>query len=290
MAYPDLQSGEGNFIPSIHEIGEFHFFNAIELGAVHDKFERREVSKAAEEYGLKIGFGAQPIILSQNLNLNSFDLDERSRALLILKEYIDQAAEMQADRFVILSGKDPGEVGRPDAYQHLADSIINLGEYAEQFGVSVVLETFDRSVDKKALVGPSIEAASLAATVKSAYSQFGLLYDMGHMPLLDEEPGFALSTLHEYLAEVHLGNCVKIIGSPIYGDKHPCFGYAGGVNYTPELVRFIQALFEIGYLDNSKSDKPLPWVGFEIRPHQGQNSSEILKNIKSTWIDAWSQL
>lgn len=290
MAYPELQSGNGNFIPSIHEIGQKNFFGAVELGTIHDKKKRREVRRVVESYELKVGFGAQPIILGQNLNLHSFDPFERHKALHILKPYIDQAAEMQADRFVILSGKDPGDLDRSDAYRLLKESIISLGEYADQYRISIVLETFDRSIDKKALVGPSKEAAILAAAIKVMYPKFGLLYDMGHMPLLDEEPKSALKILHEHLAEVHLGNCVKITESPIYGDKHPSFGYEGGENSTTELVSFIQALFETGYLNVNQPEGPLPWVGFEIRPHQGQCSFEILDNIQSTWKNAWSQL
>jgi sugar phosphate isomerase/epimerase len=195
-----------------------------------------------------------------------------------------------ADRFVLLSGKDPGPALRSRAYQALERSMVELGDFARPFGIQIVLETFDSTVDKMALVGPSVEAAEFALRVRQKYPEFGLLYDMGHMPLLDETPGEALPVLRDVLAEVHLGNCVKTPGFPVSGDKHPRFGYADGVNNTPELVEFLQALFQVGYLGTTKPDQELPWVGFEIRPHGEETTGQILDNIQQTWQDAWETL
>lgn len=290
MAFPELQKGEGNFLSTIHQLAQRGFYGALELGMINDASERAAVAQAVQEYGFHVGFGAQPIILGQNLNLNDLDPHLRETAVKTLGCYIDMAAELGAESFVILSGKDPGDELRQQAYQACSDAIIALGKYAEQYGMRIVLETFDREVDKKALVGPSDEAAGFADKIKQDYPRFGLLYDMGHMPLLEEQPYPALSLLHDHLAEVHLGNCVKTPGSPVFGDKHPRFGYSGGVNDTQELLIFIKALFESGYLDDNSPNGELPWLGFEVRPHQGETSQQILDNIQTTWTDAWAQL
>lgn len=290
MAYPELQSGRADFVSTIHEIGQRDFFDTIELGTIENPQERKRVSQVVRDYELSVGFGAQPIILGRNLNLNAIEPGSRRFAVQTLKELIDQASELDAKSFVILSGRDPGDIDRHLAYDSLAESISELCDHAAQFSMNIVLETFDRSVDKKALVGPSDEAANLAKTLKVGYPQFGLLYDMGHMPLLNEEPFEALSLLRNYLAEVHLGNCVKTPGLPAFGDKHPRFGFEGGVNDTKELVIFLKALFDTGFLSESQSSAELPWVGFEVRPHQEETSQQILDNIQHTWIKAWEQL
>ncbi len=290
MAYPERQSGRGDFVSTIHKIGQRDFFGSVELGTIENPQERKRVSQVVKEYKLGVGFGAQPIILGRNLNLNAIEPGIRCFAVKTLKEYIDQASELNAASFVILSGKDPGNGDRLLAYDFLAESISQLCDYAAQFSMDIVLETFDRSVDKKALVGPSEEAANLAKVLKPRYPQFGLLYDMGHMPLLDEQPFEALSLLHNYLAEVHLGNCVKTPGLPAFGDKHPRFGFEGGVNDTKELVIFLKALFDTGFLTESLSSAELPWLGFEVRPHQNETSQQILDNIEHTWTKAWEQL
>ena len=290
MAYPEMQSGEGDFVATIHEIGKRNFFGALELGTINQPAERSNIVQALREYDLQVAYGAQPLILSQNLNLNAFELQPRLNALQTIKYAIDQAAEIGVTNFVILSGKDPGETLRQQAYVILEESILNLGAYALQYGIHIILETFDRSIDKKVLVGPSFEAAEIAKKIRRSMPSFGLLYDMGHMPLLDETPLPALQILQGTLAEVHLGNCVKTPGHTGYGDKHPGFGYQGGVNSTAELVEFIQALFATGYLSKSPATDELPWLGFEIRPQDGETTQHVLDNIQETCQQAWAQI
>ena len=290
MAFPEMQTGEGSFIQSIQKISELDLFGALEMGSINSASLRAEVRKAACDHGFKLAFGAQPIILSQGLNLNDPDHSLRLAAVHSLMTAIDQAAELGAESFVILSGKDPGEENRELAYRHLANSIELLADYSERRGIRTVLEIFDRCVDKKALVGPAEEASELADHIRMEYPEFGLLYDMGHMPLLDEMPQTALPILAPHLSEVHLGNCVMNPTSQVYGDKHPRFGYPGGVNGTAELVSFLRELFNIGFLDTDAKGDDLPWVGFEIRPQNGETTDQILENIKTTWQDAWSQI
>jgi sugar phosphate isomerase/epimerase len=290
MAYPEMQSGEGDFVSTIHQLADLNFFSALEMGTIISSKERAAVLQAARERNLKIAVGAQPLILGQNLNLNASDLQTRLDARIKIKEGIDQAAEIGAESFVILSGKDPGEAQRQQAYEFLEESIQGLAEHACQYAIRIVLEIFDRSVDKKALVGPSVEAAPLARKIRLSYPEFGLLYDMGHMPLLDERPAQALALLQGLLAEVHLGNCVLRPGATAFGDKHPRFGFDGGVNSTPELVSFLEALLATDYLKESQTSEDLPWVGFEIRPHGTETTAFILENIMETWKNAWEQV
>lgn len=290
MAYPEMQSGEGDFVSTIHQLADLDFFGALELGSINDPKQRAAVRQAASERNLKLAVGAQPLILGQNLNLNVLDPQTRLVAINKIQTAIDQAAEIGAESFVILSGKDPGDEQRAEAYEFLEESIYNLAEHARQYAMRIVLEIFDRSVDKKALVGPSVEAAPLARKIRLSQPEFGLLYDMGHMPLLGETPLEALSTLQGLLAEVHLGNCVLTPGANVYGDKHPRFGYDGGVNSTPELVAFLKALLDTAYLSENTGPAQLPWVGFEIRPHGAETTGFILENIMETWKNAWAQL
>lgn len=290
MAYPEMQSGEGNFVSTIHQLADLNFFSALEMGTINSPKERAAVLQAARERNFKLAVGAQPLILGNNLNLNALDQQTRQLARTKIIEGIDQAAEIGAESFVILSGKDPGDAQRNQAYEFLEESIQGLAEHACQYAIRIVLEIFDRSVDKKALVGPSVEAAPLARKIKLSYPAFGLLYDMGHMPLLNETPALALQVLQGHLAEVHLGNCVLRPGAVAYGDKHPRFGFDGGVNSTPELVSFLEALLATGYLKENQTSEDLPWVGFEMRPHGTETTALILENIMETWKNAWKQV
>ncbi len=293
MAFPEMQSGGSHFAASIDRLAAMDFFGALEMGAVAAPADRAAVRKAAEKHGLKIAVGVQPVILGEGIDLNSADTDARIAAVRRLTALIDRSAEMDAGAFVILSGKDPGDQNRGAAYLRLKDSVERLAEHSGRLGIDTVLEIFDRSVEKKALVGPAQEAADFADSVRiarAARPAFGLLYDMGHMPLLGETPHTALPILAPHLVEVHLGNCVLDPESPIYGDKHPRFGYPGGIAGVAELVAFLRELFAVGFLREEVDGDPRPWVGFEVRPQAGETTEDILANIQTTWEAAWRQL
>lgn len=288
LAFPECLGGDGPIVETVARIADDDFFSGIELGKINDAATRQQVTQIIEQSHVGVAGGAPPIILGGKLNLNSPDTAERQHALDTLKPYIAQTAELGARNFVILSGPDPGEAQRLVATAILVESIRELCAYGRQHGIRIALETFDRTVDKKALIGPADEAAALAVTIKADFPDFGILYDMGHMPLLDETPLSALTTLKDHLVHAHVGNCVKVPGRPAYGDFHPRFGFPGGENDTPQLVEFLRALFEVGYLHENPGVRP--GIGFEMRPQAGETSSAILANIKRTWREAWARV
>jgi len=290
LAFPECLAGDGPVVETVQRIADDDFFAAIEVGPINDPAARQQVAHIIEQSHMVVAFGAPPVILGGKLNLNSADLAERKHALDTLKSYLPQAAEVGAKQVAILSGADPAPAERPAATQRLADSIRELCAAGYEHGVSIMLETFDRTVDKKALIGSASEAAALAVAVKADCPDFGLLYDMGHMPLLDETPLPALITLKDHLVHAHVGNCIKVPGLPAYGDLHPRFGFPGGENDTPQLVEFLRALFEVGYLSEHPPIGERPWIGFEMRPQAGETSAAILANIKRTWREAWAKV
>ena len=288
MAFPETAGGQGPVAQSIARIAEDDFFDAIEIASINDAATRAEVRRILETSRLQASFCAHPVILSQKLNLNSLDEEERRKAIQRMFELMDQAAELGTRSFSFLSGKDPGDAGRNAAIEMLIDSIKQLCAYGKKNHLELVLETFDRQVDKKALIGPIQDAFTVAKTVREDFPGFGLLYDLSHMPLLDETPA-DMSTIREYITHIHVGNCVRVAGRPLYGDLHPYFGYPGSVTGPRELAEFIRALFDIGYLKSSND--PKPWVGFEVKPQAPDQTSEwIIANAKRTWRQAWQMV
>ena len=290
LAFPEFGSGNGPILESIEKILLDDFFAAIEISRINDSATRKLVAALIEHTHAKVDFGVHPIILGDKLNLNSADLAQRKKAVDTLVPFMDQATELGAKRFSLLSGPDPGPSGRKDATKLLIDSLQQLCEKAYKQNLSVVLETFDRDIDKKSLIGPAGEAVAVARTLRQDFPDFGLLYDQGHGVLLDEKPLAALTELEEYLVHIHVGNCVKVPGRPSYGDSHPRFGFPGSENDVPELAAFIQALFDMGYLREGVSLNDRPSIGFEVKPQAGESSAAILANIKRSWRDAWDQV
>jgi sugar phosphate isomerase/epimerase len=289
MAYPNTISGEGPILETVTKIAEDPFFTGIEIGWIKDPKVRKEVKAVLDHSHIQIGYGAQPSLLLQKLNLNSLDADERKKAVDQLKANVDEAAEMGAKRVGFLSGVDPGDADRPAALDALIESVKEVSAYARDKGLAMTCETFDRSVDKKCLIGPSDNAAEFASAVKGDYPEFGLMYDLSHQPLLFEEAEPALTLLKDHLVHAHVGNCVVDPDTPGYGDLHPRFGWPGGCNDVEELMEFLRALFKVGYLAEGKEDRP--WVGFEVKPQSDAETSEqIIAGTKRVWADAWSRV
>ena len=289
MAFPNTITGEGPIVETVEQIATDPFFDAIEIGWIKDPAVRAATRLVLENSNMKVGSAAQSALLLQGLNLNSLDNDERKRAVDQLKANVDEAAEMGARRVAFLSGRDPGDAERPAALKALVRSVNEVSAYARDKGLSLTMETFDRSIDKKCLIGPSDYAADFARIIRQEHPDFGLMYDLSHQPLLFEESEPALTLLKDVLVHAHVGNCVVDPDTPGYGDLHPRFGWPGGCNDVAELVDFIRALFKIGYLAEGKAERP--WIGFEVKPQTTEETPEqIIAGTKRVWQQAWAQV
>lgn len=287
MAYPDTIRGDGPIVETVSRIAEDAFFGAIEIGWIKDAQVRAATRAVIEAAHMKVGYAAQSAVLLQKLNLNSLDEAERRTAVAELKKCVDEAAEIGAKRVAYLSGKDPGDADRPAAFDALVSSTREISGYARDKGIALTCEVFDREIDKKSLIGPSDYAAEYARAVRRDYPEFGLMYDLSHLPLLFEKAEPALTAIKDYLVHIHVGNAVLDPNLPGYGDLHPRFGFPGGANDVPELVDFLRGLFKIGYL---KDGEERPWVGFEIKPQAaGETPELVIAGTKRVWQEAWSR-
>ena len=289
MLFPETMGGEGPVVESMEKLAMDDFLGGVEITVIKDPQARAAVRSIATQSGLKLGFGAQPVLLMSGLSLNDLDDTGRKKAVAAIQGALDQAAEMGCARLAFLTGPDPGDAQRDRALDLLADSVKALCAYGADKGIALTLETFDRDIDKKSILGPSDLSAAFAKRIREDYPSFGLMYDLSHMPLLHETALEALSMLQPYLVHMHVGNAVMIPGKPAYGDLHPRFGYPNSENDTPELIEFLQALFTIGYLKDAPPETK-PWVGIEVRPQAGETSDMIWAHTKRTWRAAWSAL
>jgi len=288
MAYPETIRGEGPILETVTRIAEDPFFGAIEVGWIKDPAVRKQVKRIVDTAHIQVGHGAQSALLLQKLNLNSLDDAERMKAVKQLQSSVDEAAEMGARRVAFLSGVDPGDAERPRALEALANSVKQAAGYARDKGIDLTLETFDRTIDKKCLIGPSPVAAEFCRTIRKDHPDFGLMYDLSHMPLLYETPDAALTELKDHLVHIHVGNSVLRPETPGYGDQHPRFGWPGGVNDTPQVTEFIRGLFRAGYLKENSPTRP--WIGFEVKPQSAEEpSSLVIASAKRVWQEAWSR-
>ncbi len=283
MAYPATMRGEGPIVETITKIAEDDFFTAIEITRIKDPDIRAKARDILISSGLAVGFGAQPVVLTTPLNPNSLDEDERKKAVEILKQCIDEACYMSAGRMAFLSGKDPGDKDREAAIDALIKTTRELCDYAETKCMGIALETFDKDIDKKALIGPSELAAEFASAVNRR--NFGLMVDLSHLPLLGETPEQCANAVKDHVVHLHVGNCVmKDKNDPAYGDAHPRFGIEGGENDVPQLAAYLKAFMDIGFLNGCDQ----PFMSFEVKPLKDESSEVVIANAKRALKQAWA--
>lgn len=291
MAFPEAKSDE-EILSTIRKVAEDDFFGAIEVSNLSKELAEKvgDILRSAQ---MDVIYAGQPPLLAQGLSLCSLDEEERRKAVELCKEHINKAYIVGASILAVHSGKDPGEGKRGKAKKKLLDSLRELCAYAQEKAeeniVSLSLESFDRDIDKKFLIGPSEEAREIAEEIKKEFSNFGLTLDLSHLPLLGEKPHEALIAVSDYLIHVHIGNCILNKENPLYGDNHPPFGIRDGEIDVEELRAFLEALIYIGYLKRSLPTR-LPVISFEIKPLPGQIPEIVIANAKRTFIQAWAKI
>lgn len=288
MAFPQTIKGEGPILETLKRIVEDEFFKAIEITWIKDEKIRTQARDLLSSWGGKIGYGAQPSLLLGKLNLNSEDEEMRQKAIQQVKDCLDEAHFLGASSVAVLSGQDPGETKRGRAMELLIESLKELLEYGQARDLPLILEIFDRKpFGKNRLLGPTSEAVEMAKELRESYRSFGLMVDLSHLPLLQEKPKDALIEARDYLAAVHIGNCVmRDPNHPAYGDEHPPFGIPEGENGVEELRELLRVLLEIGYLNTKNPGM----VSFEIKPFEDWTSEKVITNAKETLQQAWAKL
>jgi len=289
MLHKEAIKGEADVIQSLSRLLHDPFFDAIEVTWIRDKAMRNEVAALLRESRKTVAFAAQPVLLTQGLDLNHEDRWKRRDAVDAVKRVIEQAYELGAVGCAVLSGRDPGEAKRAAAQDFLVDSLAQIAmELRAQGKMPLVLETFDRQpFGKNCLIGPSVEAVEIAKRMRERFPEFGLMIDLSHLPLLGETSEDAVATVRDYLVQAHMGNCVlRNSKHPMYGDNHPPFGDPAGENGVEQLAAFLKALLDNGYLDRKKR----PILSFEVSAYGDWTPERLLDQSKETLEAAWARL
>jgi hydroxypyruvate isomerase len=270
-AFPQVVGGQGPVVETLRKLVEDDFWTAVEVGMIKDVKARNEVRRLLEVSHMEVCYATQPKVLSNKLNLNSFDKKERNNAISSVKSAVEEAYHIGASRVRLIAGKDPGADRREEAKDVLADSLSEIIEYSNELGnMYFTLKIFDRDIDKCSLIGHFEDAADVAEVLTKRFKNFGLLSDLSHFPLLD----------------FHIGNCVmndKL--HPLYGDLQPRFGVPGGELDTPQVIEYFQLLKDRGLIGPEKK----PVVSAEVRPLLAEEYSEaIIANTKRVIKEAWA--
>ena len=296
MMYPQVMRGEGPILETARKIAADDFFEVIEIAPVKDTAVLKDLKALVESAHMLVGFGAQPGLLLNKLNLAALDGGQRQKAVDNVKSSIDQAYMVGARILALLDGPNsyPGPQRANEAKDALVKSLSELCQYAKSkatnYTLWISLEIFDQEIEKRSLLGPTPEAAEVIGRVKKAHENIGLTVDLSHLPLLNETPEEALTAAAEHLIHVHIGNAIMADKAQEgYGDQHPGFGVPGGENDVPELIEYLKVLFKIGYFSKSLPT-PMPVITFEAKPLSFETPEVVTANLKRVWKEAWAKL
>lgn len=284
MAYNGLSTGEGPILECLRKIVTDDYFEAVEVTQIKDGDIRKSARDMIQCGHMTVAYGGQPRMLTTGMNINDLIEEERLRAVDSLKKGIDEAYELNASGFSFLAGKYEEET-KEDSFKALLKSTRELCEYAKLKGdMPVILEIFDYNIDKKSLIGPVELAKEYAEKITSEYSNFGLMVDLSHIPMLNESIEESIMPIRKYIKHAHMGNTViknpKMNG---YGDQHPRFGFPNSENDINELAEYLRILLKIGFLNEENR----PIVSFEVKPYGNEESEIVIANAKRTLNLAW---
>jgi sugar phosphate isomerase/epimerase len=287
MAYP-VGGGDGPIVETLERVLADTDFDLVEVAWMHDATVRAEARSLLATAGVEVKYGAHPRLLTQGLDLNALDDEARVRAVREVHAAIDEALDLGCHDVSFPSGRYPGAAQEAAAVDALVRSLDELCARAERDGVRLALEVFDREVDKRLLVGPAHVARTLAERVRERHPSFGLIVDLSHTPLLGESPLEALGPVRDHLVHAHVGNCVLDAAHPAYGDTHPRLGHPAGVNGPTEVAEFLDALFEVGYLD--VAGERAATLSFEVKPIGDEHPDLVIAASKRVLREAWTRL
>lgn len=222
------------------------------------------------------------ISLMQSVNPSSRSHNERELTKLIYKDQIKTAKKIGAVGYIFSSGRCFDEKYKSASFENFANFCHWLCRKLKKTGITAMLEPFDTTIDKKFLIGPTIECAEFIKSLE--IDNLGIELDFAHLPLLGENFYDAIKNTSKYLKRVHLGNCViRDPSSKWYGDKHPPIGIKNGEIDIEEIAGILSYLLEFGYL-NKKNRGPLV---LEMRPFDNMGQRETAEDNFKRLYKAW---
>lgn len=295
LIYLECRTGEGPVIETLTNIVNDSDFGAVEIAPVKDPEVRRKARELLASAQMQVVYLPILPVIIEGLELGSADPALRKAALDRLLPLLDEAVEFNAPMAMITGPRDPGTEKRAAMTERLIEDIRVLCDYAAAKSrgklLHITFENFDRDIEKKRLIGPTVETVAMADAVDR--KNFGLTIDLSHLPLLGESTEHSLKTAAPHLIHAHIGNCViDHPESALYGDFHPRFGHPLGRNDLPEVIEYLKQLDAVGYWARAQERLGTrPILSMELRPIPGEEQpGAILANGKRTFARAWAAL
>jgi sugar phosphate isomerase/epimerase len=168
--------------------------------------------------------------LGSSANMHLPPGDERNKNLEEAKKFITLAGQISCPYVRVFPNRFPKEHDKAATIKWIAEGLLELGDYAKEKNVSVLMETH----------GDVVKTEDLVAIMEMAkHPNVGLVWDITNMWIVTREsPVDVCNRLHPYIRHTHIKDAVIENGKPVYK-----FIGKGEVPLEPA----IQALMTTGY-------------------------------------------
>ncbi len=245
---------------------------------------RRKLIPHLKNSGKEIVFNNH-ISLLRKINPSSNSYIHQELLKIIVEDQINAAKSIGATGYVFSSGKNVKDQYKARTLKNFSNFCTWFCNKLKKYGITAMLEPFDTMIDKKFILGPTLECAEFIEALD--IENLGIELDFAHIPLLGESFYEAIKNTHKHLKRVHLGNCVlKDCSSKWYGDKHPPIGIENGEIDTEELAQILSYLLQFGYLN--KKDRGS--LVLEIRPIDEMKQEELVADNFQRLHAAWNMI
>jgi len=293
-SFPELGSGSGPIFEKLDYVLETNLFRVLEITYRNTEQGFIELQQYLGRKSIRTVYLAPSAIQERGLDPNSLDETERRKAVKVLKGFVEKAYLLRAEKLMVCSGPDPGPMDRERAKRQLIKSLNELLEWTHQsnkdYLLELILENFDRELQKKRLLGPTHESVELIMEVKKNFGNINLILDQSHLRQLGEDHQESLFLARNCLGHVHLANCLlKNRSHSQWGDGHPAFNMEGSELGTSDIVHMLDTLFEIGYLKKEPTGK-LPTISLEVKPLLPDGDPyATFRDTCNTFLEAWGR-
>jgi len=273
QSWGEIARRSGGTLEALRRTLELEYYEGFQILHVNSASERRALGRIVSEHSLEINYCMGRYIYDNKLNISSLDDHIRKAGVQALLARIDDAREVHAQSYQVLSGPSPKTPStRGEAYKCLQESLVTLCEAAQTPPeVDVLIEPLDITAHKCATLGTTQEAVALAQSLAALGYRIWLILDSAHMMLNGEEPVPSAEECVEWVAEYHLCNCVTDKTHPLYGDHHMRFGQPGFLD-EKSAGRILAGLYRKGFLGSNHRLRVFP----EMNPSPENDPLETL--------------
>ncbi len=168
----------------------------------HTEENRKETLALMKQKGLQfVGLGS-------SANLHVADEAEKEKNLHEAKRFIDLAGQLNCPYVRVFPNNLPKEEDKKQTLNRIAQHLLELGNYAKEKNVTVLMETH----------GDVVWIEDLKTVMQAAsHSHVGLVWDVSNMwTITKEPPAQAFRQLKRYIRHTHIKDARLVEGKPQY--------------------------------------------------------------------------